>query len=208
VLRHQRDRILSSVADVVADVGYGAMSVEDIIVAAGVSRRTFYDHYRSKEEAFLASYDAVVSTLTQAVEDAHDGATGFEGRVRASLRAFVDTLCESPRSAYMCIVEVLAAGPAAIERRNRAMADFAALIVRSVEEELPKRGRPPELTAQTVVGGLYEVIYTRVIEERMDELPELVPDLLFSMLLPYVGHDAAIAELRRERRRVRRVTAA
>jgi hypothetical protein len=58
------------------------------------------------------------------------------------------------------------------------------------------------------VGGLYEVIYTRVIDERMDELPALVPELLFSMLLPYVGHDVAIAELRRERRRVRRVTAA
>jgi hypothetical protein len=87
------------------------------------------------------------------------------------------------------------------------MAEFAALIVRGADAELPKRRRPPELTAQTVVGGMYEVVYTRVIEHRMDELAELVPDLLFSILLPYVGHDAALAELRRERRRVRRTTA-
>jgi AcrR family transcriptional regulator len=101
VRRHQRDRILTAVADVVAGVGYGAMSVEDVIVAAGVSRRTFYDHYRSKEEAFLASYDNSVALLMRAVHDTYDGATGFEGRARACLRAFVDTLCAYPSDAYL-----------------------------------------------------------------------------------------------------------
>ena len=59
----------------------------------------------------------------------------------------------------MCIVEVMAAGPTAIDRRNSTMAAFAELIAQAAAAELPKSKLPPALTAETLV-EIYEVVYT------------------------------------------------
>jgi hypothetical protein len=101
----------------------------------------------------------------------------------------------------MCIVVVLAAGWVAIERRNQTMAAFATMIEKAAAAELPKSKLPPALTAETLVGGIYEVVYSRVLQGRGDELPALLPDLLFSVLLPYVGQETATSLLKNERRR-------
>jgi AcrR family transcriptional regulator len=201
VISNQRERILAAVADVVGRSGYADMRVEDVVVAAGVSRRTFYDHFSDKEAAFLAAYDAVVGQLLNRIREAYEAEDDFVGRVRASLETFVDFVASDPSFADMAIVEVLAAGPEAVSRRNNAMAMLAQLIQSAADELLPKRGRPPVLTAEAIVGGVYEVVYSRVLQDQASELPELLPDLVHSVLLPYVGPEKAGAESRRLRRR-------
>ncbi len=102
VAQNQRERILAAVADVVSVVGYGEMSVEDVIVTAGVSRRTFYEHFSNKHDAFLAAYDTVVAQLLGGVRHAYESEThllraarvrpdGIPGlrRPRAGVRAHV-----------------------------------------------------------------------------------------------------------------------
>jgi hypothetical protein len=81
------------------------------------------------------------------------------------------------------------------------MAAFAKLIDQAAAAELRKSELPPALTAETLVGGIYEVVYARVLQGRGSQLPALLPDLLFSVLLPYVGHETASAALEDERRR-------
>jgi AcrR family transcriptional regulator len=202
VARHQRERILGAVAVVIAAQGYPATSVEHIIAQAGVSRRSFYQLYRGKEEAFLAAYGACTRVLLDAVERAIAPVSGFAPRAAEALHAIVDVLCRHPTHADMCIVKVAGAGPVAIERRNAAIRALAALIASGADDDLPEHDRPPELTVQTVIGGVYEVIHTRVVEQRIEELRALAPELLFSILLPYTGYDAAIQALERERRRL------
>ena len=128
VASNQRERILDAVADVASLAGYASMSVEGIIATAGVSRRTFYDHFADKQEAFLAAYDAIVALLVERVQNAFLSNTTFAGRVRDCLAAFLTFLAIEPRFADMCIVEVLAAGPEAVERRNGVMRAMAGLI--------------------------------------------------------------------------------
>jgi AcrR family transcriptional regulator len=195
VVSNQRERILDAVADVASLAGYGEMSVEDIIVTAGVSRRTFYDHFKDKQDAFLAAYDAVTEQLIASVRDAYAANTTFAGGVRDCLAAFLEFVASEPRFADMCIVEVLAAGPQAVERRNAVMRAFAELI-RAGAETIDADGypRPPELTAETIVGGIYEVVYSRVLQGKTAELPALLGDLAYSMMLPYLGHEEARVE--------------
>jgi hypothetical protein len=57
----------------------------------------------------------------------------------------------------------------------------------------------PALTAETIVGGVYETIFRRIFSGRVQELPALLPDLIESALLPYVGPRAAAAHARRLR---------
>jgi AcrR family transcriptional regulator len=201
VLGNQRQRIRAAVAEAVSDVGYAAMTVEDIIKAAGVSRRTFYEHFKSKEEAFLVSYDDISAQLMQAVEVAFNRTDSFVTRVEDCMSAFLTLLAAEPAYANMCIVEVLVAGQSAIERRDAVMRQFTELIDRGASDELSKSARPPELTSETLVGGVHEVIYARVLRGETAQLPNVLPDLTFSVLLPYVGREVATAEYRRLRRR-------
>jgi AcrR family transcriptional regulator len=198
VQTNQRERILDAIADVVSLAGYQAMSVEDIIAAAGVSRRTFYDHFKSKEDAFLAALDGVGAQLLERVQAAYDSSETFAGCVLACLATFLEFVASEPRYADMCIVEVLGAGPAAIERRNAVMKALAGMLhagAQTVEGGI----RPPELTAETIIGGTYEVLYSRVLQGKTTELPSLLPDLAYSMMLPYLGHPVAEREVSRAR---------
>lgn len=196
---NQRQRILDAVADVVSLAGYQAMSVEDVVGAAGVSRRTFYDHFKSKEDAFFTAYEEIGAELVMSVKDAYDASKTFPEGVIACLGAFLEFVASRPHYADMCIVEVLAAGPAALARRNAVMKAMADLLRRGAET-LEDGIRPPELTAETIVGGIYEIVYSRVLQGKTAELPDLLPDLAYSMMQPYVGHPKAermVAPLRR-----------
>ena len=121
--------------------------------------------------------------------------------------AFLTLLAAEPAYANMCIVEVLVAGPAALERRNAVMREFAELIEKGATEELPKGARPPALTSETLVGGIHEVIYSRILRGETAQLPTLLPDLTFSVLLPYMGRDVATAEYKKLKRRKKPVLA-
>jgi AcrR family transcriptional regulator len=185
------------VADVTSAAGYGEMSVEDVIVTAGVSRRTFYEHFKNKHDAFLAAYDTVVSQLLTGVRQAYESEQTFADRLRAGLGAFLDFAAREPAFARMCIVEALAAGPEAVKRRNAAMAAFATLIDENARA-LGTALQPPALTGETIVGGIYEVVYARIVAGEIRALPSLLPDLLYSALLPYVGQEEAAAEYQRQ----------
>jgi AcrR family transcriptional regulator len=190
VIQNQRERMLAAVADVASSASYAEMSVEDIIVTAGVSRRTFYEHFKNKEDAFLAAYDVAAGQLLAAVRAAYESRDTFPERLRVGIETFLMLLAADPAFARMCIVEVMAAGPEAVQRRNEAMRAFAEMIEENANKLLDE---PPlsELTAETVVGGIYDVIYTRIQRGDIRELPELAPDLASSALMHYMGPEAA-----------------
>ena len=195
-MANQRERILSAVGDVASVAGYSDMTVEGVIVTAGVSRRTFYEHFKNKDDAFLAAFDAVLEQVFAAVREAYRREQRAEARLSAALATFLGFFAREPGFARMCIVEALAAGPEAVERRNAAMANFARIIDENARE-LDSPLEPPELAAETIVGGIYEVIFARVVRGEIRELPALLPDLMYSVLLPYAGPEVALAEYHR-----------
>jgi len=164
------------------------MSVEAIVARAGVSRRSFYEHFRNKEDAFLAAYDAVVRQQARQIRRAYFGETTVQARLRAGIRAYLEFTASDPDVARMCIVEVFAAGPRALARRNEAMRMFAEIIEDNIHELLPGCRRAA-LTAETIVGGIHEVVFSRVLAGRTDELPGLADDLLETILMLDVGPD-------------------
>jgi AcrR family transcriptional regulator len=202
-VRNQRERVAEAVADVCSVAGYGPMTVEDIIVTAGISRRSFYDLYSSKADAFLQAFDRIVGRLHADVEQACAQAERFEDKVEAGLAAILGFFGVQPTYAETCLVQVMAAGPDAVDRRNAALRRFTAYILEAVARELPKAGRPPEIIAEGLVGGIYEILYARVGQGRTNLLPSLLPDLTYSVLLPYLGPAEALAAQRRLRRRTR-----
>jgi AcrR family transcriptional regulator len=190
VAQNQRERILAAVADVTSSASYAEMTVEDIIVTAGISRRTFYEHFKNKDDAFLAAYEEASTRLLAAVRAAYESRQGFAERMSAGIEAFLLLLAADPAFARMCIVEVMAAGPEAVARRNAAMGAFAGMIEENARERLAE-SPPSDLTAETVVGGIYDVVYTRIQRGELRELPALAPDLIQTALVHYLGPEAA-----------------
>jgi AcrR family transcriptional regulator len=193
VEQNQRERILDAIVDVASLAGYAEMSIEEIIGTAGVSRRTFYDLFSDKDEAFLEAVDQVSSELVERVRTAYESADSFAAGVRNGLAAFLHFLADEPRYADLLIVEVLAAGPETVARRNRVMDSFAAMVLAGARQ-LPATRRPPDLAAETIIGGIYEVVFSRVLQGETTELPALLPDLAYAVIQPYLGHDKAKRE--------------
>lgn len=177
---------MAAVAGAVSAHGYAAMTVEDVISLAGVSRRTFYDHFKSKEDAFLVAYDGVCVQLYEVVVEAYTRAPGDFERLRDSIDTFLRFMAAEPAFADMCIVEVLAAGPKAIERRDHLMRDFA-IMFDSAGRGLAGDDAARPLTAEAIVGGIYEVVYKHVLHGTTASLPGLLPDLLYFGTVPYLA---------------------
>ncbi len=199
MVSNQRERILDAVLQAASQSGYAAMRIEDVIAIAGVSRRTFYDHFANKEEAFLAAYELVLEQLLSGVTAAFASGESWTSRVRRGLAAFLNLLASEPVLAQVCVVEALAAGPRALARRTEAMEAFQALLQPPKGDALATATAPP-VAVEAIVGGIYEVIYSRVTTQRTEELPSLLPSLLHTALLPFVGADVAEAEYERTMR--------
>lgn len=195
VIHNQQERILHAVVLVAADRGYGTMTIEEVVAAAGVSRRTFYDHFSNKEDAFVAAYDLVVDQLAEVVNAAFASGATWPERIRRALAAFLEHLAAEPEIAHLCVVEILAAGPRALERRTKAMQRFHPFFLPDPSQSAAAAADAP-LAAEAAIGGLYEVVYGRILAHQTRELPELLPSLLRNLLLPFVGRRLADTEYR------------
>lgn len=197
----QRVRILSAMADVAAERGAGQASVAHVVSRAGVSRRTFYDLFEDREDCFLATFDEALAQAAATVIPAYEGqsrprpGTGWRERIRAALLALLVFCEEQPALARLCVVEALAAGPRALERRT----EIVQLLVRVVDggrAERPARvPEPPPLAAEGVIGAVLSVIHQRLVADGSEALTPLVGELMSAIVLPYLGVSAAQKEL-------------
>jgi AcrR family transcriptional regulator len=193
--------MLTAISEAVADKGYAATTVADVVGRAGVSRKTFYEHFGDKEECFIAAWDTGVALLIDAVSRATLEAEGdWRDRLHAGVRAYLDTLVSVPAFARTFLIEVLAAGPRALDRRAQVHVRFAELLrtlherQREVAPELPEL--PDEVFAATV-GAVEELVAERVRQGRIEELPELEPVITYIQVAFLAGHDRAARELGR-----------
>jgi AcrR family transcriptional regulator len=123
----QRARLYAAASAVFARAGFADATAEAIAREAGMSKATFYEHFGNKEECLLALFDAaidvVVEGITQAAKD--HGGESPQGRVGASVRAFLDVVDAFPDQAQTLLVEIIGAGPRAAERRDAALTRVA-----------------------------------------------------------------------------------
>ena len=188
VAASQRTRLLEAVGRAVAGKGYAAATIEDIVRDAGVSKKTFYEHFSDKLDCFLAAYEAASDELLAHVRAAQKGAgDDWLASTRAGIHAYLRWLAAEPELARVFLIEIAAAGPEALERRER-MRDRYAEHMR----ELQAGNGVPDEIFHAVVAGADDLVVRRLREGR--ELPELEPTLLYLQVSLLAGPEAA-AEL-------------
>ncbi len=164
--------------EAVARHGYAGTTLRELVAIAGVSKSTFYDHFESKEECFLATFDEIMGELGKRVGEAYRGPPGdYRERLLTSLGLFMQVAAEQPAAAALAAVDSLTLGPAGVEHRERASRAYEVLITQSLEQSPTKR-EVPATTARAVVGGIRGVAYRRLREGEERKLPGLVEDLV------------------------------
>ena len=172
-------------AEVVAEVGYEEASVERVLTASRISRRTFYELFADREDCFVAAYDAAMRDVFKLVTDAYLDCDAPERRIEAALAAFLRFCADNPAVARMCVVEVFAAGARARELRAEFMDRFAALMEHALGDIRGDR-QLDRLAAQALVGGVHEVIYGPVDRGEVADLPALASEIVSSQIAPLV----------------------
>jgi len=173
-----RARVMEGLVEAVSTKGYVAVTISDIVRAAQVSKSTFYAQFADKEECFLAAYAATSENVLEVLVEAgsREGLSD-DDRIRAATEAYLGVIAANPALSRTFIVEVLAAGPAALQARHRVNRRFADELRRLVDERQEKTDPAhPSLSAPAaliLVGGMNELVLDAVVEDRIDTLPGL-----------------------------------
>jgi AcrR family transcriptional regulator len=181
----QRTRLLEAVGRAVAERGYAAATIDDVVRRAGVSKKTFYDHFADKQECFLAAYESASEELLDRVREAHAVHDDWLERTRAGIVAYLRWLAADPALARVYLVEVAAAGPRALERREALRDRYAELI---------RERRPSALPFEilhAVVAAVDDVVVRHIREHGAERLPELEPILMRLQVALLAGPDVA-----------------
>ena len=182
-----RNRLLIGMAEAVAEKGYRAVTIADVVRHARVSRRTFYEHFVDKESCFLAAYDGAAALILEMIARALADVPG-ERRIAAALDAYLDGMVEEPALTRVFLVEILAAGPRALAHRRTVHERFAAQ-QRALVDEL--RARDPgqaELShalSMATVAGINELVLLAIDENSplgFDEVRTAAAELLRAVI--------------------------
>jgi len=197
VVKSQRERIVDATAAIVAEKGFAGLTIPEIASRANVSHETFYEMYPTKHDAFLGAQKVGLHQalrITAQAYDAHD--ESWADGVAAGLQALVGYVESEPAHAHLTLVDTLAASPEAIEIREVALAAFTEYLRPGFELENPD-GDVPEITAEAVAGGIWQVLHHYIEHERMHELLGAAPQIVYLALNPFIGTEAAAEAARR-----------
>jgi AcrR family transcriptional regulator len=188
----QRERLIVAMLNAAAELGYLETNVQDVIDRAGVSRPTFYEHFSNKEDCFLAAFDTSAERLRKKIESAtRKGGDVWRDRIRFALEALLRFASREPDTARTMVVEARAASEAAVRRRVELLDYFARCLEEQARELLPlDQGQSP-ITAAGIVGGVESLLYSRLCKQEYDQVQSLLPSLMYFVVLPYEGHEAA-----------------
>jgi AcrR family transcriptional regulator len=221
----QRVRMLTAMVQEISQRGAANVSVAHVVDRSGVSRRTFYEIFEDREDCFLAAFDDALEHVAAVVLAAYEEPGSWRARIRAALSALLEWLDYDPASGRLLVVESLAAGPRALERRQSVLARIIPVIEEG-QGEGKASAAPPPLTAEGIAGGVLSVLHARLTEVPSspvspsagstsrsarstasrsasaghtdgDSLLELLNPLMGMIVMPYLGAAAARKELKR-----------
>lgn len=190
ITAHQRVRIINGLAAEASEKGYRAVTIADIVKRAGIARNTFYENFGSKEECFRAAQKYAMSSALEEVVAAAGEIDNWPDRVQAGMGAFLAYVAREPALARTCMVEALAAGPESVEYYEESLQAFVSLF-RLGRDVSPHGGELPETLEEALIGGVFWILYQRLLLAETARIEELLPELVEFALTPYLGAETA-----------------
>lgn len=185
VAEYQRDRILDAATEVFAERGYQGSTVDHIVTAAHVGVGSFYERFDNKCACFIAAYDRVAAAARERIVAALPAEAPWGERLVAGLEALLAAIEADPAAARIGLIEVHAAGPAALAGHEGNL-DEAAAALRGGRAEGDVAADLPESLEFATVGGLSWFLQQRIAAGEAVEATALLPDLLEIVSEPFL----------------------
>lgn len=189
-MQHQRDRILTSAAEVIAKRGYNATTVDHLVSAAGIGVGTFYELFDNKEDCFLQAYERIVSQGREEVAAAVHPDRPWPERACAALRTLLEAIAARPLDARIALVEVQTAGPAAYGLHEATLAGVLPLL-RAGRESSPVATELPPTLETAIAAGVLWFLQQRLMLGETKEIATYLPELAGIVVEPYLGESEA-----------------
>ena len=179
----QRERMLEAMARAVAAKGYAKVTVADVVALANVSRSTFYEQFTDKEDCFLQAYEEGANAIIRevAVTVARAAADDWHERIRIGMSRYLEVLAADPDLARALLVDVLGAGPRAVNLRRKVFSNFVDLYRPAPDGDRPADvalRNVPEPFLRALVGGISELVQEHIVTRGAESLPELTDTLI------------------------------
>lgn len=178
----QRQRLLAAGVELLAEKGL-ATTVADVTAKAGVSRKTFYDHFGDREDCLLAAYDTCTDALQRHLLDTALAAEDAEPaeQLRAAVRGYLEFLADSPVLARAALVEGPTIGARAVEHCAASRRAIAGLIQGwhgATRQRFPDYPPVPDSAFTALVGAMHELAFQQVVAGHPERLRELEPAIM------------------------------
>jgi AcrR family transcriptional regulator len=191
VTRVQRERILHATADVIHAKGYEDTTVADIVARAGISREVFYSHFHSRSDAFLATHTLVFEQMMATAAGAFIASAGtWPERVWDSWGAATALVVGSPSLAHFAFVESYALGQSVSRRTDEAVLAFT-VFLRDGRRYMGEASAPSATIPTAIAGAVMETSAVYIRRNQAEELYTLLPLMVYMILAPFLGADAA-----------------
>ncbi len=194
VVQNQRERIIDATAATIAAKGLAGLTIPEIARRANVSHQTFYELYPTKHDAYLG---ALKVSLHQALLVAASAMDAYQNdwprAIAAGARALIEYIASQPDYAHLAIVDTFAANPDAIEIREEALGAFSANLAPGYQLAGSRR-MVPVIAAEAIIGGVWQILHDYIDEDRTAELTDLVAQVAYLALVPFIGPRAAAAQ--------------
>lgn len=196
VLAHsQRERILNAMAKACATKGFGATTIADIVEPAGVSRATFYELFKDKEDCLQASMELSLADAMGRIVEVYSPDKPWATMVRDATRTFLELLAARPDFARMALIEAPVAGGRSPEMYASAKRVLQALLDRGRSDPLEEEAIPSS-AGRGALAAAEQLIVGQILAGNTERLPELLPDIVYIITIPYLGQDEALRQSR------------
>jgi AcrR family transcriptional regulator len=186
----QRDRLMYAAVWVAHEEGATAVTVQKVVKAARVSRRTFYDVFVDREECLTTALEEGLAAAGARAVAAYLAGESWVESVRAASLALLELCEEHPQLAKVCLVEAAAVG----EQANAARAYALERAARAIQRDAPRQ-LSTSLLADAVVGGAAWLVHRHLLAGEPTAVSELIGPIMAVIVTPYLGPVAARRQL-------------
>lgn len=189
--RTQQQRIVEAMANSCAEKTFSATTIADVVSRANISRATFYKHFANKRECIDAAVTSFIGELEVAAIGGQSGAEARPDAIRGAIAAVLDLLAAKPAYAKLVLIEIPVLDPAIIARHGELTVEGL-----KAQWEAGKGGKHAGADARIAFGRAHLLVADYLAADRAEQLPELLPEIVYILCLPFIGHEAALEQVK------------
>ncbi|HEX3733554.1 MAG TPA: TetR/AcrR family transcriptional regulator [Solirubrobacterales bacterium] len=188
----ERDDILYAMAAICVERGYTETTVTEVAARAGVSPETFARHFNGIEDCGFAAVNLIVAEIGAVTSAAWSSDSAEAESVVLAIKALLELLAARPSFAPLIYVQGRYAMPTSAYAPYRASIEVLASMVDRLRAYAPDKDQAPKTAAAGVLGSAGMVMRRAILAGNIERLPELLPDIVYGVLVPFLGQEGAL----------------